>query len=108
MSIETFNILLECLLPYTHPTVYPKCIGSGNQTTVKPNELSSNINVSRHGFHNGVIAYILQLGESIIHRIFVVWVVFMKAISDDAFCLPYSMTEVFNKTGHGLAYIIIA
>ena len=34
-------ILLECLLPYTHPIIYPKCIGSGIQNTGKPNELLS-------------------------------------------------------------------
>ena len=84
------------------------------QTTVKPNELSSVINVHRYGFQNGVMAYMLQFGKSTILRIFVVWVVFMKAIfsclnlkDDDGF-LPYSMREVFNETGHGLTDIIIA
>ena len=46
--------------------------------------------------------------------IFVAWVVFVKAIFscsdlklDNGF-LPYSMPEVFNKTGHGLTGIVIA
>ena len=45
-------------------------------------------------------------------EIFMTWVVFMKQIfsclnlkPDDGF-LPYSMPEVFNKTGYGLAGII--
>ena len=56
----------------------------------------------------------LQTGERTIHRIFLVWVVFMEAKfsclnlkPDDGF-LPYSMSEVFNKTGHDLKYLIIA
>ena len=47
-------------------------------------------------------------------EIFAAWVVFMKAIflclnlKLDEGLLPYSMPEVFNKTGHGLTDIIIA
>ena len=59
---EKFNILHEYLLPYTHPILYPKCIGSGIQTTVKPNKLLSVITMYKHGFHNGVMAYMLQFG----------------------------------------------
>ena len=32
------------------------------------------------GFHNDVTTCMLEIGESIIHRIFVVWVVFIEAI----------------------------
>ena len=72
--------------------------------------------VCRHGFNNGAMAYMLQFGESAIHRIFIFMaqVVFVKAIlsclnlkPDDGF-LPYNMPEVFNKTGHGLTDIVIS
>ena len=59
---EKINILLEWLLPYMHPIIYPKCIGSGIQTTVKLNKPLSVMTVCRHGFHNGVMAYMLQFG----------------------------------------------
>ena len=68
----------------------------------------------RRGFYNGAMVYMLQFCESTIHRIFVAWVLFVKAIflclnlkPDDGF-LPYSMPEVFNKTGHGLTDIIVS
>ena len=61
-EVEKFNSLLECLLPYTYPMVYPKHIGSGIQNTGKPNKLLSDITVCRHGFHNGIMAYMLQFG----------------------------------------------
>ena len=54
----------------------------------------------------------LQIGESTIHRILVPWLVFMEAsflrlnLKPDDGVLPYSMLEVFNKTGHGLLDII--
>ena len=51
--------------------------------------------------------------EIAIHRVFIAWVVFVKAIfrclnlkPDDGF-LPYNMPEVFNKTGYGLTDIVI-
>ena len=55
-------------------------MGSGIQAIVKANELSSIMTLCRHGFHIGVIAYMLQVSESTIHRIFVVWVVFIEAM----------------------------
>ena len=73
-----------------------------------------------HGFHNDVMAYLLQFGWSAIHRIFVAWVVFVKAIfsclnlkPDDGFFylatwFTLSYNELFNKIGHGLTDIVIA
>ena len=80
LPIEKFNMLLKCLIPYAHPILYSICIGSGIQTTVKPNELSSVMTVRRYGSHKGAMAYMLQFGESTIHRIFVALVVFMSNI----------------------------
>ena len=56
----------------------------------------------------------LQVGESTIHRIFMGWVAFMKAIfsflnlkTDDGF-LPYVMPEGLSISERGLTVIIIA
>ena len=56
-NLSTKLFTSERLLPYTHPIVYPKYIGSGIQTTVKPNELLSGMSVFRHGFYNSSMAY---------------------------------------------------
>ena len=53
-------MLLECLLPYSHPIINPKCIGSGTQNTIKPNKLLSVMTVCRHDFYNGAMLYMLQ------------------------------------------------
>ena len=53
----------------------------------------------------------LQIGESSIHIIFAVWVVFMEAIFSGLNVklnyrfLRYSVPEVLNNTGYGLADI---
>ena len=55
----------------------------------------------RRGFHNSLMAYMLQIVKSTMHRIFVAFVLFMQAILsqlnlklDDRF-LPCNITEVF-------------
>ena len=108
---KKFNILLEYLLPYTYLIIYPHFMGSGIQTTVKANELCSIMVVYRHGVQNRIIAYMLQIGETTIQRIFVVWVfsIFscLNLKPNDGILLD-SMPEVFNKTGHGLINIKIS
>ena len=114
MPVQKFNVLPKCLLSYAYLIVYPKYIGSGIQAPVKSNEILSVMIVCIHGFHNDVMACLLQIGESTIYRIFVAWVVFMEATFsclnlklDDGF-LPYSMLEIFNITGHDLTDITIS
>ena len=89
-------------------------MGSGIQTTVEANELCSIMVVYRHGVQNRIIAYMLQIGETTIQRIFVVWVDFVVTIfsclnlkPNDGILLDI-MPEVFNKTGHGLINIKIS
>ena len=89
-------------------------MGSGIQTTVEANELCSIMVVYRHGVQNRIIAYMLQIGETTIQRIFVVWVDFVVTIfsclnlkPNDGILLD-SMPEVFSKTGHGLINIKIS
>ena len=67
--------------------------------------------VCKHCFHNGVMTYMLQFA---IHRIFVAWVVFVKAIlsclnlKPDNVFLRYNMPELLNKAGHVLTVIVFA
>ena len=84
-------------------TLYPKSIDSGIQTTDKPNKLLSVMTVCKCGFHNGVMAYMLQFGYSAVHRTFQARVVFVKAIfsclnlrPDDGF-LPYNLLRFLIK-----------
>ena len=55
------NLLLECLLPYTHPIIYPIIQAVGFRTLANQTSLSF-MTVCRHGFHNDVMAYMLQFG----------------------------------------------
>lgn len=57
--------------------------------------------VCMRGFHNSLIIYMLQIGKSNMHKIFVAFILFMQAILsqlnlklDDRF-LSCNITEVF-------------
>ena len=70
--------------------------------------------VCKRDFHNSAIYSAIHKIYSAIHIIFVAWVVFVKAIfsclnlkPDDGF-LTYNMSELLNKTRHGLTDIVIA
>ena len=89
-------------------------MGSGIHNTGKPNKLSPVMAVCKNRFHNGIMTYMLQFGLGAIGRIFVAWVVFVKAIfsclnlkPDDDFYLT-TWLSFFNKTGHGLTDIVFA
>lgn len=112
-TAEKFDVLFNCLLSYSHIINYPECKGSGIKALDYPTELLSVMTVCHHGLHNGVIVYMLNVGESTTQKIFVAWILFMEAIfsrinlrPDNGF-LAYSIPEIFMKTVHGLTDIFI-
>ena len=72
-------------------------MGNRIQATVKANRVSSVLTVCRHGFHNDVMAYALQIDESTIHRIFVAQIVFVEAIFS---CLNLKPDDDFYLAGY--------
>ena len=48
----------------------PQIYGQLDSDHLKANELSSVMTVCIYGFHNDVTTYMLQIGESTIHKIF--------------------------------------
>ena len=80
--------------------------------TNKATKLLSALTVFWHCFHNDVMAYMPEISECTMNRIFVAWVVFMELIFSGLkswtwswiFTLHY--TRCFIKTFHGLAGII--
>ena len=79
----------------------------------KRTELFAVITICRHSVHQGVMAFILKVGESTIQRIFVGWIVFLETIftrislKPEAGFLLKKMPDSFVKTGHGLTDMII-
>ena len=108
LSIGQFNILWNCVQPYSDVIIYPDCKGAGMRSLDKPKGLFAVITICRHSLHQGVMAFMLKVGESTMQLIFVGWIIFLETIfthinlkPEDGFLLK-KMPDIFVKTGHGL------
>ena len=98
--------------PYCHVIIYLDCKGNGERTLDKAKELLAVLTICRHSLHQGVMAYMLKVGESTVQRTFVAWVVFLVTIFNCIDLKPEAglllkNARHFVKTGHGLADMII-
>ena len=99
--------------PYSDVIIYPDCKGTGERSVDKPTELFAVLTICRHSLHQGVMAFMLKVGESTIQHIFVGWIVFLEIIftcinlKPEAGFLLKKMPDIFIKTGHGLTDMII-
>ena len=113
LSVEQFNIPWNCVQPYSDVIIYPDCKGTGERSADKPTELFVVLTICRHSLHQGVMAFMLKVGENTIQHIFVGWIVFLGTIftcinlKPEAGFLLKKMPDIFVKTGHGLTDMII-
>ena len=79
----------------------------------KPTGLFSVITICRHSLHQGVMAFMLKVGESTKQLISVAWIVFLETIFTHINLKPETgfllkkMPDIFVKTGHGITDMII-
>ena len=98
--------------PYCHVIIYPDCKGNGERTLDKATELLAVLKICRHFLHQGVMAFMLKLGESTVQCTFG-WIVFLETmftcinLKPGAGFLLKKMPDIFVKTGHGLTDMII-
>ena len=115
LSIKQFQIILECVAPYSHLIPYPdsEVNSQRRRTTDKATELLSVLTICRHGLHQGVMAFIIDKSKSTMQRIFIGWVIFLATIFNEIDLKPASgfllkkMPKSFIETGHGLTDLVI-
>ena len=113
LSIEQFNILWNCVQPYSDGIIYPDCKGAGMRSLDKPTELFAVITICRHSLHQDVMAFMFKVEESTMQLISVGWIVFLETVfthinlKPEAGFLLKKMPDIFVKTGHGLTDMII-
>ena len=96
--------------PYSDVIIYPDCKGTGKRSLDKLAELSAVLTICRQSLHQGVMAFMLKVGESTIQRIFVGWIVFLETIftcinlKPEAGFLLKKIPDILVKTGHGLRH----
>ena len=99
--------------PYSDAIIYRDCKGTRQRSLDKPTELFAVLTICRHSLHQGVMTFMLKVGESTIQCIFVGWIVFLETIftyinlKPEAGFLLKKMPDIFVKTGHGLTDMII-
>ena len=49
--------------PYSDVIIYPDCKGTGMRSLDKPTELFAVITICGHSLHQGVMAFMLNVGE---------------------------------------------
>ena len=59
--------------PYSDVIIYPDCKGTGMKSLNKPTKLFAVITICRHALHQGVMAFILTVGESTISATRICW-----------------------------------
>ena len=114
LSIEQFNIILNCAIPYIHLIPYPDCMGvSHMRSTDISTELLAVLVICRHGLHQGIMAYILEKSKTTMQRIFIGWVIFLATLFNQIDLKPASgfllkkMPKSFVETCHGLTDLVI-
>ena len=115
MTVEQFNVVLNCVTPYTHLIPYPDCeVNTPIRRSIDAaTELLSVLTICRHGLNQGVMAYILDKSKSTMQRIFIGWIIFLSTIFNEIDLKPASgflfkkMPKSFIETGHGLTDIVI-
>ena len=71
------------------------------------------LTLCRLALHQEVVAFILCVGTSTVHRIFTGWIVFLETVfsgldfKPEQGFLMKKMPEIFVKTGHGVTDMII-
>ena len=91
LTLEQFDIILKCALPYVYLIPSSDCTGNINlRKTDYATELLSVLTTCRHGLHQGVMGYILGKSKSTVQRIFIGWVIFLATLFNEIELKPPS------------------
>ncbi|XP_057302708.1 uncharacterized protein LOC130636876 [Hydractinia symbiolongicarpus] len=94
---------------------YPDCCHTPSlkRSLDKATELLAVLTICRHGVHQGLMAFFMDISKSTMQRIFIGWVIFVAGIFSEIDLKPPSgfslkkMPKIFIETGHGLTDLVI-
>ena len=61
LNVDHFNITLDCALTYIHLIPYPDCVGGTGHRRLESTELLLVPTICHHGFHQGIMGYIVGM-----------------------------------------------
>lgn len=113
ISLEQFNILMDCIRPYIHCMEYVGCKGPSEKSFSFETQYVIVLMICRHGLDIRFAAFIVGKSESTISRLFTSWVVFLATLFNELDLQPHckftlkKMPKAFIDTGHGLTDLIL-
>ena len=112
LTVNEFDCLFGCLIPFLHLIVYPDCVqsleklDSNNKLLDSRTELLVTLTVARHAVDLVIMAKLVGGSSSTISRVFVAWMVFLRCVLDDVNLKPLpgfieaSLPRVFVDAGY--------
>ena len=94
LSVNKFDCLFACLMPFLHLIVYPDCvqslekIDSNNKLLDDRTELLVALTVARRAVDLAIMAKLVGGSSSTISRVFVAWMVFLCCVLDEVNLKP--------------------
>ena len=94
LSVNEFDCLFACLMPFLHLIVYPDCVqsleklDSNNKLLDDRTELLVALTVARHAVDLVIMAKLVSGSSSTISRVFVAWMVFLCCVLDEVNLKP--------------------
>ena len=113
LTVDQFRVLMDCIRPYIDCMVY----GDNKRPTEKSFSYETQylivMMICRHGLDLKFAAFVTNVSETTIGRIFNSWVVFLSTLfnkldtrPDQKFLLQ-KMPDAFINTGHGMTDLIL-
>ena len=113
LTVDQFNILMDCVRPYINYMVY----GDGKQPTEKTFTYETQylivMMICRHGLDFKFAAFVTNVSAATIGRIFNSWVIFLSTLFNKLDTRPHKkflsrkMPNAFINTGHGMTDLIL-
>ena len=94
LSVNEFDCLFACLMPFLHLIVYPDCVqsleklDSNNELLDDKTELLVALTVARHAVDLVIMAKLFYGSSSTISRVFIAWMVFLCCVLDEVNLKP--------------------
>ena len=113
LTVEKFDLIMNCLRPYVHLIPYPDNHKVSWKLFDMETQLLITLTICRHALDLKFMAFLVKKSETTIQRIFIGWIIFIAAVFNRIDLIPghgfllKKMPKSFIKTGHGMTDLVI-
>ena len=113
LTVDQFKVLMDCVRPYIDCMVYGDGKGPTEKSFTYETQYVIVMMICRHGLDLKFAAFVTNVSETTIGRIFNSWVVFLSTVFTKLDTRPHQkfllqkMPSAFINTGHGMTDLIL-